>query len=185
MRLALFLLLPLCACTPASPPPADATSVEVSPSTAEPRADFLRAAVGSSREAIDHADIRRLLGEPQRVDVETRPNQHVDGATDTLRTFVYPGLTATAFSGTASPNRFLTRIVITHAGIETPHDVRVGQPLEDVIARRGDPSSRRDDGSLAYEIPATEADPTPPYLVVVPDASGERVAEVHYLMYTG
>lgn len=197
MRLVLFLPLLLAACTsPESAPPMredpprPASAVETPVPESPPRPafvieTFLRAAVGSPREPIDHADIVRLLGEPQRVDVATHPNVHDDAQTDTLRTFVYPGLAATAFSGTGSPARFLTRVEITDAAIDTPSGVRVGQSVASMIAQLGEPDFRFDSGAFGYEAYGLDPDATPPQLILIPDASGESVAEVHYAMYVG
>ena len=154
---------------------------EIQPIPASAADAFLQAAVGPNSEHIDHADIRRLLGEPQRIDVVTHPNQHASEEINTLTTFVYSGITATALSASAVSNRFLTRVEITHSGIATPHGIRVGQLMKDVVTGREEPVSHHENGSLLYTLPGEAA----PHLVIIPDASGERVAEVHYAMYTG
>lgn len=181
MRFALLALLLVGACASPKPVTSQAPPPERAPDPPGAAA-FLRAALDPDG-TVAHADVRRLLGEPQRVRVQTQPNRHHPADTDTLTTFVYPGLTATVFSGTATTNRFLIDVEVTGRGIATPQGIAVGDALARVRSRLGDPDRTAGD-ALHYDLSTADA-PTAPTLVVVPDASGRRVAAVRYLMYTG
>ncbi len=182
MRFAPLVFLLVVACSSSRPEPAASSSSATSSLAPGVTDAFLRAAVGPDRDVIAHRDVLRLLGKPRRTTVETQPNRHVEGATDTLTTFIYPGLAVTVFSGSASPNRFMTDVHISSPAIQTPSGVQVGQRMDDVYRRLGDPSFEYDDGSLGYDLSEMD-DATAPQLVVIPDATGERVAAIRYAMF--
>jgi hypothetical protein len=124
--------------------------------------------------------VRERLGAPTDVRTDTRPNRHVDGATDTLTTLVYPTGSVTLFSGSATDNRFTTEVRLTRTGASTPEGFTVGARLFDVRAERGRPIQVTESGEWMYEV--SPSDLLPATVVLEPDASGERIAAIRYVL---
>lgn len=119
------------------------------------------------------------LGEPQRVEAEPVENRHVEGQTDTLRTYVYDGLELEVYA-VSGGGELLQAVRVAGEGYETGEGIGVGSTREAVRAALGTPTGA-DGDTLTYERPASPEDPTPPTLTVRFD--GDRVAAVAWSFY--
>lgn len=162
--------------------PAGESAASVSSPPAEP--EDVRPDVGLDQILAvrgDDGPFLESLPPPRTVRAEAEENRHVMGQIDTVRTYVYDGLTIEAYEVTGG--RTLVRHVeVTSAAYETAEGLSVGDTRSDVEAVLG-PPVRDEGGTVAYE---TGEDPTPT-TVEVRYRSGEggvqRVASIEWSPY--
>lgn len=90
------------------------------------------------------------LNEPSRVDVETRPNRHVRGQTDTLRTLRYDGLDLTVYH-VSDGKEILQTVSVTDERFRTDRGLHVGMSRGAIEATLGQPT-RRSGNEYVYDL---------------------------------
>lgn len=139
-------------------------------------------------EVLDHAYERRADGSlvvldrlptPQRVESEPVQNRHVEGQTDTLRTFHYDGLALEVYV-VADGKEILQEVRVTGEGYETAERLGVGSTRGAVREALGEPT-RAEGNALTFEVTASPEDPTPTTLTVRFD--GDRVEALTWSYY--
>lgn len=107
-------------------------------------------------------EIRDALGTPTRIEVRVQENRHVEGATDSLFTLAYPGLTFELNRPGPVEGELLTSVRLLDGGRELPGGLRVGHMTRgELLERLGDPArtrSRGDTTVLVYDITGPAAD---------------------------
>jgi len=131
---------------PAAGPPADAPVPPESLPLPDAPEEACTAVLegGLAIEGRTRTALRAELGEPHSVARETVPNRHIPGATDTVVTMRWPA--ATAVVRVAQSKELVDAIRVT----DGPHlryaGVGPGTPGDSILARLGDPGSRRAEG---------------------------------------
>lgn len=119
--------------------PSPAPAQEPAPGPLEP-ADYV---IAGMDQGMDSTDVRRLLGPPDSVEV--RSNEFEVGGE--FRDWYYDGLAVSYGS-----NADLIGVVVTSAGYPTRRGLRVGDPVEQVRSRYGEPELRHE-GTWTYVDP--------------------------------
>jgi hypothetical protein len=194
LALALVLALALAACTsdpadaPAAPPAEGSTpgpTATPAGADAEPLAEADRQPVAPLDEILaprrDDGPFLRGLPEPRAVRAEPTENRHVEGQTDTVRTYVYRGLEVEAYE-VSGGRTFVQRVEATSPAYETESGLAVGRTRGAVESVLGVPVE--EDGPVAvYE---TDEGPTPTTVEVryETDAAGaERAVRITWRPY--
>lgn len=130
---------------------------------------------------IDDGAVLARFRPARAVRAEAEPNRHVEGQTDTVRTYVYDGMTVEAYEVTGGPT-FIQSVRVTEGGYGTGSGVGVGTPRSDVEAAFGPPVHESGDG-VEYETGGGET-PTTVTVVYEPDRRGQpRAASITWRPY--
>ncbi|HLT46257.1 MAG TPA: hypothetical protein VK002_03440 [Rubricoccaceae bacterium] len=130
-------------------------------------------------EAGDDAALLARLAAPRRIEAEPFPNRHVPGQVDTLRTYVYDGLTL-EFYEIATGGVLLQTVEVTGGVYETAEGLGVGSTRDEVEAVYTH-SVGAEGGTVTYERPGTPERPNPPQVEVRYD--GDHVAAMTWRFY--
>lgn len=121
------------------------------------------------------------LRDPRDLRLEPVANRHVEGQTDTVRTYVYDGLELEVYDVTDGP-AFVQRLSVTGGEYGTADGVSVGESRTDLEAALGAPVEE-EGASVWYEVGGGPA-PTPVEVVYEPDAGGvERATQITWRPY--
>ena len=115
-----------------------------------PLADLVDAAMERAP-GQDSLTVLDRLNPPLRIEAVPRPNRHIPGQIDTLRTFHYAGLQFTVYDVSGSAKEIMQRIVVTDSAYTTEAGVHVGMRPQQVRVALGAPSEVTD-GTFVYEL---------------------------------
>lgn len=129
----------------------------------------------------DDASVLGQLRPPRTVRAAPEPNRHVEGQTDSVRTYAFDGMTIEAYEVSGGPT-FIQRITVTGGDYGTASGLAVDALRADVEAVLGRPVQEGGPGTV-YETD----DPAAPTVVTVvyePDEQGRsRVARITWEPY--
>ena len=164
----------LAGCSPESGPPDTAPPPEAGPPGSElPAADTAMAHPGieltellsqvSERTPEGRLEVLDVLRPPTRITHRPVENRHDPSQTDTIHTYVYPGLRIEVYDVAASDTEIIQTIEVTSTDYRTASGLTIGDTRAEVRDALGAPA-REENGTLFYERPQSPQDPTPPML---------------------
>ncbi|MBA2679315.1 MAG: hypothetical protein H0U76_13075 [Ktedonobacteraceae bacterium] len=88
--------------------------------------------------------VRTICGDTAPTHVQSVPNPHVDGVTDTIEQRSCPIGTSTLYKSTqaSNPNGLAMRLEIRQSGSGVPNFLDIGASVSDAVKRLGSPASQ-------------------------------------------